>query len=293
MAKKQSITQPSKTQINWMIGFALVIGASILFGFWYTKSYLNPSNVFWGTISSNLNIDYVTRTSSKSQGPQTLVQKNDLQFSPQLIARAIVNLANSETNERVITETIGTNTTDYLRYVEITSSSAGQANVSAVGVWAKRDAGEGEQSQILSESLLGSVLMFGNLNPGQRQQIVGQLETSNAFKKYDLIGKKSVDGHNVFTFNVSIDLDAYSKVYSDYLKMLGQDKLAEQIGQQQSGATYDFVLDINAGSRVPLKLSAAGSEEYENFSNVGTGPRINVPQTNLTISDLQAKLSGN
>lgn len=292
MAKNVLKKQATKNQINWMVAITLIIAGCLLFWFWYNQSYLKATNVFWGTIGNNLSVEYVTRTSSKTEGAQKLTQVNDLQFSPVLLARSTVKLENTETNEKVITETIGTTTTDYLRYVEIKSNNSTKADKSAIGQWAKREAGQGEQPQILADSLLGSVLMFGNLSSIQQDQLISQLKSTNAFTKYDLISKKNENGRLIYTYDVSIDLDAYSKIYANYLIMLGQDKLAAQIGQQQSGSKYDFVLQINAGSRVPTKLGVAGNDDSELFTNVGSGPRFVAPQATLTIAELQAKLSG-
>ncbi len=292
MAKKVLKKQATKNQINWMVAITIIIAGCLLFWFWYNQSYLKASNVFWGTLSSNLSVDYVTRTSSKTEGTQKLTQVNDLQFTPALIARSTVKLENTETNERVITETIGTSTTDYLRYAEIKSNNSAKADKSAIGQWAKREAAQGEQPQILADSLLGSVLMFGNLSAIQQDQIISQLKSTNAFQKYDLVSKKSENGRMIYTYNVSIDLDAYSKIYANYLIMLGQEKLAAQIGQQQSGSKYDFVLQINAGSRVPTKLGVPGNQDTETFTNVGYGPRFVAPKATLSIAELQAKLSG-
>jgi hypothetical protein len=292
MVKSIFKKQATKNQINWMVALAVIVAASLLFWVWYNQSYLKPANVFWGTISNNLSVNYVTRTSSKEEGTQKLTQVNDLQFTPKLIARSTVKLEDTATNEKVITETIGTATTDYLRYVEIVSKNSANADTSAIGTWAKREAGKGGQPQILADSLLGSVLMFGDLSSKQQSQIISQLKSTNAFQKYDLIAKRTVGGRTIYTYNVSINLDAYSKIYANYLIMLGQDKLAAQIGQQQSGALYDITLDINAGSRVPTKLSVSGNQDTEVFTNVGSGPRFVSPQATLTIAELQTKLSG-
>lgn len=293
MAKKALTQQVTKNQINWMVAVALIVAGCLLFWFWYNQSYLKPANVFWGTVNNNLAVDYITRTSTKSEGAQKLMQVTDLQFTPKLIARSTVKLENTETNERVVTETIGTSTTDYLRYAEIKSNkSSVNADKSLIGAWAKREAGKGEQPQILADALMGSVLMFGNLSSSQQSQIISQLKSTNAFQKYDLVSKNNENGRLIYTYNVSINLDAYSKIYANYLIMLGEDKLAAQIGQQQSGATYDFILQINAGSRVPTKLGVADSQDTEIFTNVGSGPRFIAPTTTLTIAELQAKLSG-
>lgn len=289
MTKKQV----SRTQVNWLLSFALLIAAVIFLWFWYNQSYLKPSSVFWGTISNNLNTGFVTRTSSQTQGAQRLTQINDLQFTPELLARSIVRLENTETNEKVVTETIGTPTADYLRYVEIDSEQSRVTDNSAIGSWAKREAGQNTQPQILTDALLGNVLMFGDLSKSDRKQLVDDLQKNNAFQKYDIIKKKTVGGQRVYTYNVVLNLDAYANIYKTYLKMLGQEKLAEQIGAQQSGATYQFELDVIAASRVPLKLSVPDSENAEYYSNIGARQPIAIPQTNQTISELQAKLSGN
>lgn len=283
----------SKKQIDILVTIGVAISACLLFWVWYYNGYLKPSNVFWGTIQNNLKVDYITRTSSRIDGNQKLTQVTDLQLTPVLIARSTVKLEDTKTNERVVTETIGTANADFLRYVEIASNNSEGADKSAVGMWAKRDVAKGEQPQVLTDALLGSVLMFGDLNVSQRKDIISQLQSTNAITRYNLVGKKTVDGRKIYSFDVSIDLDAYSKVYANYLKMLGQDTLAAQIGQQQSGAAYDFILDINATSRVPSKLTVGDGADAETFTNVGSGPRFVAPQATLTIAELQAKLTGN
>lgn len=292
MTKQLFKKQATRSQLNWMVAIALLVGACLLFWFWYNQSYLKPANVFWGTIGNNLNANFVTRTNVRSADSQKLTQVTDVMYNPALVARNTVTLENSETKEKVVTETIGTTTTDYLRYVEIKSNKT-QAMPAAIGVWAKNQAAEGQQPQILPDALPGSVLMFGNLNAQQKNEILSQLKSTNAFQKYDLIAKKTVDGRKIYSFAVTLNLEKYSPIYANYLKMLGQDKLAEQIGQQQPGATYEFILDVNAGSRVPSALTVGGvNGDTERFTNVGSAPKIVTPDAKLTITELQDKLSG-
>lgn len=247
---------------------------------------------FWGTMNNNLSVNFVTRTNIQSDGSQSRTQVDDLQFNPVLIAHSTLKIENTATNDKVITETVGTTTADYIRYVEISSSNSPSALKTIVGQWANHDVAKEEQPQVLTQALVGSLLMFGDLSSSQRKDIVSQLQNTKAFQKYDLVGKKTVAGRKIDTFNVTIDLDAYSKVYANYLRMIGQDKLASQLGEQQPGAALNFLLDINAGSRVPTQLTFKDGAGTESYSNVGTGPRLTTPHATLTIAELQAKLNG-
>jgi acyl-CoA hydrolase len=217
---------------------------------------------------------------------------DDVQFKPKLIARSTLKIENSATNEKVITETIGTATADYVRYVEISSKNSPQALKTIVGQWASHDVAKNEQPQVLTQALIGSLLMFGNLNASQRKDIIGQLQTTKAFQKYDFVGKKTVGGRTIDTFNVTIDLVSYSKVYANYLRIIGQESLASQLGQQQPGDVLNFLLDIDANSRVPSQITFKDDGGSESYSNVGSGPRITTPKATLTVAELQAKLSG-
>lgn len=292
MTKQLFKKQASRAQLNWIVALAVLVGACLLFWFWYNQAYLKPVNVFWGTIGNNLNVNFVTRTYVRSADSQKLTQVTDVMYNPALVARSTVTLENASTNEKVVTETIGTTTTDYLRYLEIKSNKT-QTTPAAIGVWAKNQPGEGQQPQILPDALLGSVLMFGNLSGSQRNEIMNQLKSTNAFQKYDLIAKKTVDGRKLYSYAVTLNLEKYSPIYANYLKMIGQEKLAQQLGQQQPGATYEFVLDINAGSRVPTAIHVGGDKgDTETFTHVGSAPKIVAPDAKLTITELQDKLSG-
>jgi hypothetical protein len=239
-----------------------------------------------------LQTGFVTRTSSQSQGTQKLTQSNDIQFTPVLIARSTVILQDTATNEKVVTETIGTTNADFLRYVEISGSKAQVKDKSAIGSWAKKTAEGQAQPQILADALLGNALMFADFSNADKNKIISELKSTNAIAKYDLLTKETIEGWKIYTYNVVLNLAAYSKVYKNYLKLLGQDKLADEIGAQEEGATYQFKLSINASSRQPVILKVPGNENAEFYSNFGGRQPIIAPQTNQTINELQAKISG-
>jgi hypothetical protein len=294
MAKKSTAnkqtTQLTPGQINALVAIALIVASVLFFWFWYNKVYLKSENVFWSTISNNLNTGHVTRTSAQVSEQQSLTQATDLQLSPILAARTTVTLSDKTSNQKVVTETIGTQNDDFLRYVEITGPQAPK-NSDVVGVWAKQTLPDGEQPRILADALLGGVLMFGDLSASQRKQLVSELKDTGAFTKYDLIDTKTIDGRKIYTFNTAVNIAKYTKVFKTYLGMIGQESLANELGDQESDAQYEFILTINAGTRQPTSLKAKAGDGLETYSNFGRRTPIIWPTTNTTIAELQEKIT--
>jgi hypothetical protein len=288
MTKKQL----TRYQINWLLAITVLVASVLFFWYWYNNSYLNPERTFWSMINHNLQTSYVTRTSSQTAGQQSLQQVTDIQFVPNLMSRSTVTIENTETKEKVTTETIGTPNADFLRYTVLQTEN-GQNYSSVIGKWAVQKGTEQREPQILSDSLTGSILFFGNLNKSQREQLIKELQQTKAFKERTFIGETTKNSRKVFSYDVTVDLAAYAKVYKNYLKMIGQPQLAENIGNQQPGSTFKIKLDVNASSRRPASLIADAPNQKETFSNFGPYKPLQTPDTKLTVTELQQLLSGN
>ncbi len=290
MTKK---TEVSRTTINVLIATAIGVAILLFFWFWYTNTYLNPERTFWSTINHNLKTGHVTRTSEQSYQTQTLKQITDVQYYPELAARSVVIINNSETKEKVVTETIGTPKADYLRYTTLETANMSGDPKNILNVWAVQQASESSQPQILNDALVGSILMFGNLNKSQREEILNMLQKSNAFEKHELLEKTTEGGKKVYKYKIVINLAKYIEVYKKYLGFLGQEDIAKSLGTQDPNAKFEAVLSVNAASRRPTHLKSADNQQAESYSNFGYYKPIETPDTKVTVSELQKRLTGN
>ena len=288
-----------KKQINLKQASAIVIAALLLiflgFWFWYTNVYLKPSNVFWSTMNQNLQTGSITETENESASGQTMTQISDILYKGSLIAHTTVTLNDKTTSgtSTIITETYGTPGQDYLRYPKITSTD-NSVPKGVVGMWATSIKSKGQPIEILSDALTATPLMFGYLSTSARADIINQLHDHNVFNLNfgSTITNAKYDGHRVYAYDVTLNLQNYIQVFRSYLDYMGQSTLALSIPQPSTSATYKMTLYINPVSRQIMKMVPDGSSVQEIFTNQDVNTNIKLPgSVKLTINQLRNRLT--
>ena len=288
-------------QDKWQKIIATAVVALILLGvgkwLYYDAVYLKPETVFWSCMNQNLQTGSVTITSNlSSDASQTVVQVANMQFKASLYAQTTVTIEDKTAGKQslVITDTFGTPTQDYLMYRQIKTPDSNVPS-GVVGVWAASSTKENGQSQVLSDAILASPIMFGYLDSSQRAKLIDQMRTNKVFTVDFNATKKGVkvNGKNTYAYAVTIDMQKYIAVYKNYLAMIGQTALGNQLGQAQVGDSYKATLYIAPVSRQPLRLLPEGSKNGQDFSNFGNNNFGQPPKNvELTISQLQSRITG-
>ncbi len=287
MVKKQKIT--------WQqyIAVAIAVIAVLFFGGWYffNQVYLKPENVFWSMLDRNLKTGSITKTYQESSdtGSYELVTK--LQLKGQLASQTAVTI--KDVDSTYVTDTIGTPTQDYLRYSQI-SSAVAPATQNGINVWAVNAASDTQPAQVFLNELLSSPMIFGYLNHNQRTDIIKQMRNNSVFDvDFSSVNTTATVGNKkVYSYDVTINLAGYLPIYQTYLRAMGQNDIADQIGSAAPGSTLSVKLFVEPASRHLLQLTMNSNDQTVTFSNFDTTATIELPKdANLSIEELQALIS--
>lgn len=298
-AKKPVVIQ-IKPYYAWLIsGIALLL--FVVFGaLWLLKVQTNPRRVFWGTMSSNLQVASVTRHSVNDQSGQNVDQYTQVSFVPVAASHNYVTLTQGEGDGKteVKTETIGTLDTDYSRYNSIKTSQKstdGKAlDFSKIqGQWGKTadvKPGTPSTAQYFRQAALG-LIPFANLDKKTRDQLVKKIQDSNAYTvSFDKVKGDKVNGKQVWIYEVKVNIFAYLGAIKSTSKNLGLGDLADLDSEQyKSSPPVEVKIAIDKYSRqiVQVVTSDGGKEDYV---SQGLSSPISIPTKTIPIDQLQQQL---
>ncbi len=274
-----------------LVGIGLVLLA--LFGsLWWTKVHDSPRNVFADMLANNLSTASVTRSSS-STGQQGFERVEQLSFTPTATTRSYVKVSQeSEQGKTTVkTETIGTITNDYSRYLNIdVAPSGGQAapNYRSVeNIWAKSSLVEG-QPQYLSQSMQG-LIPFANLNASKRQEIIKLIQDKKIYKvNYASSKPKRLNGKSAIDFSVSVDPVQYIELLKALNKAVGVDVQGLNSDEYKGQPPISLSVVVDKLSRHVLQVTYGQQKEV--FSAYGLTQPITIPEQTVSVQELQQKI---
>lgn len=257
---------------NVLAATILIIAGFTYIGFsYFNQIYKNPQTVFWGMINQNLQTASYQKTSKTDYGQQQYVQETTMQFKANLVSDSVVTISEKTENNKsskVITQAIGTTKADFIRYKEITREGKTE-NPNIINVWAiNTKEVSGQEPGLLTDALLSTPLMFGYLNSANRQQLVNQLKSTNAFSiDFNKTDKNyNYQNSRFYAYDVTINMKQYLQAYKLYLNKIGQNMLAENLGSDLTDSSYQAKVIVNPVSYQPVALIAgSGQDEFSNF----------------------------
>jgi hypothetical protein len=285
---------------SWLC-FGLGLALFVIFGWlWYSRVYLSPQHVFWSTIDNSLSSRGLTRHVTQSQSGSTLDQYVNLTFNVSPVAHGVTIIKQEQDGKKssVITESIGTASSDYIRYTTLqpatTRTDGKPYNFSNLqNIWAKGPEGQTGQSSnsFLAEALFGLVLV-GNLGNENRQTLVTQLRDKNVYNvSYDSVKKLHQNGRVIYEYAAKMNIHDFSLIVNRYLSMIG---LAE--GHKLDPNTYpvdqlsDVTIDIDARAHELTSITYSGGSRKEVYSGYGIVDLTPLPTKTITTDELQQRL---
>lgn len=288
----------AKLPLNFIMYAAVVVLLASAWAWWY-HIQTNPDRLFWGMIQNNLSATGFARTVVQDEGEQKLRQVVEVRTAP-------LNLANSQSvitqgdpvTTKVITESIGTPTTDYIRYADIQTTQKGQSgkdlDFSKVeNVWGMSEADTGTTSgQLYNESVLG-VIPFGNLSASQQKSLIKQMKDNSVYKvELANVQRNGWLQRPAYTFNVEINPVAYIGALKAFAKSTGLTHL-ETVDPSQYKSTQPVTVQatVDGWSRQLMQVSYGGGARIEKFTGLNSiKPLQTPPRETIPIGELQARL---
>jgi hypothetical protein len=262
----------------------------VLFGsLWWTKVYNSPRRVFEGMLQNNLSTPSVTRTSQASD-QQGLERIEQLSFVPPIASRTYIKLTqDSEQGQAAVqTETIGTQDSDYSKYLKI-DVAGGRSNFKSVeGVWGKTTLADG-QPQYLSQSMQG-LIPFANLSSGDRAKILQLIDQKQIYKvNYASTKPTHLNGKSALNFSVSVNPVNYVSMMKELAKLSGVSGLdGINASDYKDQPSIDINVIVDKQSRQVLEITYG--QQKETYSAYGLNQPLATPDKTIPFSELQQKI---
>jgi hypothetical protein len=267
---------------------------------WWHFVYLSPSRVFWGAMQNNLRTASVTKHLTDTQSGQKLDQYIRLQLGGTNATQWLVDLKQS--NSHVLTESIGTPTDGYVRYLKATTNQS-HADGSPydfgniLGVWAKADGQSSDTlRQLFSQSVLdlGTVPAppIGNLTPTEQQNIFDFMRAQQVYTPtYSSMKRETRDGRSVYVYDVQVQLMPYVRMMQAFAKNLSLHDLDQSnpaAFQNSDPVKLRFVID--AAAHELREISYPSNNYTQTYSGFGLTKPIEIPTKTITVTTLQQRL---
>jgi hypothetical protein len=267
---------------------------------WWHFIYQSPRHVFESMLTNNLRTSSVTKYEKTVNGSQSAEQYVRLQLASTNAAQWVVTI--SQPGLKVTTESIGTATAGYVRYVNAHSSQK-QVNGKPVdfspilNVWGKTAPKEQSSlTQLFSQSVLdvGTVPAppIGNVTPEQQQNITSYMKEQEVFMPdYHTMKRTKFEGREVYVYDVSVKLAPYVKMMQVFSNDIGLHQLDTlNPTDYQAAPPIALTMMVDASSHQLKQIAYPKSGFTETYGDYGLVTPIKLPTKTIPVSELQSRL---
>ena len=266
---------------------------------WWRQVYSSPRNVFDAMLENSFSTSGVAKLVSQESGSQTFDQKSAVQTSDRKIAASQTTLSQQfEEAATVVTETVGTPDSDFVRYSKIETSQTSQDGKpldfsSVLGVWGRSaQAQQGATSgELYGETVLG-IVPFGYLPQSQRQEIMRLIRDKNVYEiDYAKVKREIKNGRPVYIYEVEVMPEHYVEMLKAFAGMVGLNQL-EQFDPAAYGEApaLHFNLSVDVWSRQLVTAEYVDSGRTETYTSYGARVKADIPEDTITVEELQTRL---
>lgn len=291
------------TRRNILIAILCGVGLLVLaFLVWWNFIYQSPRRVFEGMLENNLQVSSVTKHEYLSDTSQTVDKYIRLQLGSVNASQNVQTTSLKQQATAVTTESVGTPTQEYVRYVKLTSNQK-QANGrpidfrNVLNVWGKVDATNQATPPVqFSQSLLdvGTVPAppIGNVTPEQKENITQFIRDQSVFMPdYATMQRTTFEGRRAYVYDVSVKLAPYVRMMQAFASDIGLHELDSlDPTSYQSAPPIKITLTVDTASHHLRQIAYKQSGFTETYSDYGLSAPITIPTKTIPASELQARL---
>ena len=282
---------PKRTSL--ILAVALVLAGVFA---WWQFIWQSPARVFDDMLAGNLQTTSVTKTISVGNGTQSVDQTVRLQMGGTNAADWLVFAKQNGTS--VGTESIGTPTAGYLRYIQINTGTKHGLDFSGVtNVWGKSDgktdASLGDlYSQTLLDITSAPTLPIGNLSAGARENLLAFNRDEKVFTPdFGKVKQETVGQRPVYTYSVAVRLQSYVRLMQLFAHDVGLKSLDTVDPNQYAGLSpVTITVSVDRLSHQLVKISYGNSGFLQTYGDWGLLTPITVPSHTITTTELQQRL---
>lgn len=290
----RNLIRKNRKPITWSVLIIIVILGSL--ALWYKNIYSDPRRVFNAMLENSLRVASVTKQVEQGDESQTLNQQIRLQAGSMHVAQSLTNLSQKGlASANVVTESIGTPTSDYVRYRSIEtdqkSATGGNLDFSKVlGVWGKSEASGETSGELYNETILG-VIPFGNLSASDRQKLIFMVSSLDVYKvEYANVKRVTVNGRPTYEYRVKVLPEAYVTMLKSYARMAGLTQLRDiNPANYADASAIEFTVTVDVITR-RLSSVVYESGRQENYVSYGNEVGVKLPEDAVSVDELQQRI---
>lgn len=283
-----------RTRILWVVVIIGFIGVGLTY--YYRNTYSDPRRVFNAMLENSLRTSSVTKQVAQNSEDQTLDQTVRLQVGGDHIAQGMTKLTQSGlATANVMTESIGTPTSDFVRYRSIQTDQKNEAGEDLdfsqiIGVWGRTENAESTSGELYNELVLG-VIPIGNLSQKDRAELLNLMTELDVYKvEFENVKTTTFDGRIAYQYPVKVLPQAYVTMLKTYAEKVGLTHLEEINPQNYANAeAIEFTVTVDVLTR-RLAGIEYGSGRQEQYTAYGTKSEVELPTDTVSIEELQSRL---
>lgn len=251
-------------------------------------------------VNNSMRLSGITKKVSQTADGQQVDQITQVQIGPETRVLTQTRLSElSATPTVIVTQTIGTPTTDYTRYVSVDTKQTkpnGQPLdfTNVLGVWGSSTAGTISTStsgQLYNETILG-VIPFGNLNQTKRHKLQQLIRKQNVYEvDYKNVARSLESGRPTYTYQVTVDAQAYVTLLKQFGNAVGLNHMADlNPADYATSERLPFTVAVDVWSREVKRIVYGDGGRTEEYSGYNAVKPIEIPKTVVTVQELQSRL---
>ena len=285
---------PRRT-ISIVVALVVVVG-----GFaWWQFIWQDPQRVFDDMIAGNLQTMSVSRTIVAGNANQSIDQTIRLEMGSTNAADWLVMA--KQNGASVTTESIGTPTSGYIRYVTIAPSKQAigkQPNFTSIlNTWAQADGKTDANLRTLFAQSLFDITSaptppIGNLPDNQRENILAFIRNEKVFMPdYNAVKTETIGSRGVYTYVVTVPLAAYVRMMQAFAHDLDMNVLDTLNPEQYvSLQPIKVTMSVDRMSHQLVKLAYGNGGYVQTYGDWGQVTPITLPAHTITTTELQSRL---
>jgi hypothetical protein len=297
MAQPKPRTSQQLVRMFIVIFVLLFVSLGIV---WWRYVYSDPQQVFNGMINNSMRLRGVSKEVTQDEDGQSVEQVIQMQYGAETRVQSLTRLTQGADDPTVVvTQSIGTPTTDYTRYVSVDTNQTKPDGkpldfTNILGVWASSKAAAEDtvtNGQLYDETLLG-VIPFGVVDQNKRQQVTDMIHKENVYEvDYKNVGR-SIENHRpTYTYQVTVDAQAYVKMLKQFGEATGLNHLDDLDPAAYAGSErLPFTIVVDVWSREVKQIVYGNGGRTENYSGYNAVKPIALPEHPITVEDLQNRL---
>lgn len=292
----QSETATQTIRALFIIGLILVVASAYL---WWRQVGSNPRVVFETMLENSLKTSSVSRRTTQQSGIQELDQVASAQLGDQKVIRSLTELSQTGSQTATVkTETIGTPTTDFVRYTSIETNQTAADGRSldfseVIGVWGRTSQIQPNQTtgELYGESVLG-IVPFGNVPARQRQEIMNIIKDRKVYETdYSSVQRQTINGRPTYAYEVAVNPENYVVMLQAFARATGLNQLESLQPESFRGAApLNFRMRVDVLSRQLTDIEYVDSQRQETYTGYGAQIQYVVPESSISVQELQSRL---